>query len=132
VLDHFRLLVVVDWPGERSGVHRIERPATGSYALVPVDIKQKGKERVGEKSVSGKGGDLNGSTQHQARTHLALKTRAKSLVRVRSDGTLPRLGFVQVKPNTWFSRGSIAESAQWMVLHRPVELTAFIGRSADR
>jgi hypothetical protein len=33
--------VWVDWPGERSGVHRSERPATGSYALVPVDIKQK-------------------------------------------------------------------------------------------
>jgi hypothetical protein len=30
----------VDWPeGERSGVHRIERPATGSYARVPVENK---------------------------------------------------------------------------------------------
>jgi hypothetical protein len=28
--------------------------------------------------VSGKAGDLNGSTQHPARTHLALKTKAKN------------------------------------------------------
>jgi hypothetical protein len=33
---------------------------------------------------------------------------------------------VEVKANTWFSRGSIAESAHWMVLHRPVELAGFI------
>jgi len=39
-VDHFRLLNV-GWigPAERSGVHRIERPATRSYALVPVEIK---------------------------------------------------------------------------------------------
>ena len=36
-------------------MHRIEGPATRSYALVPVEIKQKGTVHVGEKSVSGKG-----------------------------------------------------------------------------
>jgi len=41
-------------PRERSGVHRIERPATGSYVYAPVEIKQKGTGHVGEKSVSGK------------------------------------------------------------------------------
>ena len=34
-------------------MHRIERPATGSYALAPVDIKQKATMHVGEKSVCG-------------------------------------------------------------------------------
>jgi hypothetical protein len=34
-------------------VHRIERPVTRSYALVPVEIKQKGTVHVGEKSVCG-------------------------------------------------------------------------------
>jgi hypothetical protein len=38
-LDHLRLLVSVDRPGERSGVHRSERPATGSYAPIPVESK---------------------------------------------------------------------------------------------
>jgi hypothetical protein len=37
-------------------VHRIERPATGNYAFVPVDIKQKARGHIGEKSVSGNGG----------------------------------------------------------------------------
>jgi hypothetical protein len=36
-------------------VHRIERPATGSYAPAPVEIKQKATRYLGEKSVSGKG-----------------------------------------------------------------------------
>src|ERR1700722_327928 len=46
-----------------------------------------------------KPGGLNGSTQHSSRTRLALKTKAKSLVRVRSAGTLPWLGFYRVRPN---------------------------------
>jgi hypothetical protein len=36
-------------------VHHIERPATGSYALVSVENNQKGAGHVDEKSVSGKG-----------------------------------------------------------------------------
>src|SRR5712664_3345425 len=44
-------------------------------------------------------GGLNGSTQHSARTHLALKTRAKIAREVRSVGTLPWLGFDRVQPN---------------------------------
>jgi hypothetical protein len=43
--------------------------------------------------------DRNGSTQHLGRTRLALKTKAKSLARVRSAGTLPWLGFDGVQPN---------------------------------
>src|SRR6266849_5109295 len=43
--------------------------------------------------MSGNRGGLNGSTQHSSRTRLALKTKAKSLARVRSAGTLPWLGF---------------------------------------
>ena len=46
-----------------------------------------------------KRGGLNGSTQHSARTHLALKTRAKIVREVRSVGTLPWLGFDRVQPN---------------------------------
>src|SRR6266404_3969564 len=38
-------------------------------------------------SVPDKSGGLNGSTQHSSRTRLALKTKAKSLARVRSAGT---------------------------------------------
>src|SRR6266850_7816625 len=44
-------------------------------------------------------GGLNGSTQHSSRTRLALKTKAKSLARVRSAGTLPWLGFDRGQPN---------------------------------
>jgi hypothetical protein len=36
-------------------VHRIESPATGSYAPGPVEIKQKGTVHVDGKSVSGNG-----------------------------------------------------------------------------
>jgi hypothetical protein len=32
-----------------------------------------------------------------------------------------------VQPNRRYSRGSIAESTHWMVLHRPVELARLIG-----
>src|SRR5260370_2448053 len=46
-----------------------------------------------------KSGGLNGSTQHSSRTRLALKTKAKSLARVRSAGTLPCLGFDRGRPN---------------------------------
>src|SRR6266852_4261870 len=49
--------------------------------------------------LSGKRGGLNGSTQHSARTHLALKTRAEIAREVRSVGTLPWLGFDRVQPN---------------------------------
>ncbi len=35
---------------------------------------------------------------------------------------MPWLGFGRVQPNGRFSRGCIAESMHWMVLHRPVEL----------
>src|SRR5580704_9882249 len=45
-----------------------------------------------------KRGGLNGSTQHPGRTRLAWKTKAKSLARVRSAGTLPWLGFDRVQP----------------------------------
>src|SRR5712664_3562487 len=48
---------------------------------------------------SDKRGGLNGSTQHSSRTRLALKTKAKSLARVRSAGTLPWLGFDRGQPN---------------------------------
>src|SRR6266850_2357821 len=46
-----------------------------------------------------KRGGLNGSTLHSSRTRLALKTKAKSLARVRSAGTLPWLGFDRGQPN---------------------------------
>jgi hypothetical protein len=42
---------------------------------------------------------LNGSTQHSGRAQLALKTKSKSLARVRSAGTLSWLGFGRVMPN---------------------------------
>jgi hypothetical protein len=45
----------------------------------------------------GKSGGLNGSTQHSARTHHALKTKAKNARSVRSAGTLPWLGFDRVQ-----------------------------------
>src|SRR5271165_525658 len=48
---------------------------------------------------TGKYGGLNGSTQHSGRTQLALKTKAKSLARVRSAGTPPWLGFDRAQPN---------------------------------
>src|SRR6266403_5385628 len=44
-------------------------------------------------------GGFNGSTQHPSRTRLALKTKAKSLARVRPAGTLPWLGFDRGQPN---------------------------------
>jgi hypothetical protein len=49
--------------------------------------------------VSDYAGGLNGSMQHSSRTRLALKTKAKSLARVRSVGTLPWLGSDRVQPN---------------------------------
>jgi hypothetical protein len=65
------------------------------------------------------------NTKLESRWHR--KQKPKSLARVRPRGTLPYLGFVQAKPNRWSSRGSIAESAHSMVLHRPVELAVFTG-----
>src|SRR5579859_2087952 len=50
-------------------------------------------QRRWTRSMSGYPGDLNGSTQHSSRTRLALKTKAKSLARVRFGGTLPWPGF---------------------------------------
>jgi len=50
-------------------------------------------------SSSGSWGGLNGSMQHSGRTPLALKTKAKSLGRVRSAGTPPGLGFDQMRSN---------------------------------
>jgi hypothetical protein len=76
--------------------------------------------------MSGNLGGLNGSTQHSGRTQFALKTKAKSLAKVRSAGTLPWLGFDRVQTDR-FSRGSIVESTPWMVLHRPVELARITG-----
>jgi hypothetical protein len=55
------------------------------------------------------------------------KQKLKSLARHRPTGTLPWVGFDRVQPNRWFSRGSIAESKHWMLLHRPVELAAVTG-----
>jgi ASPM-SPD-2-Hydin domain-containing protein len=65
--------------------------------------------------------------QHSSRTRLALKTKAKSLARVRSAGTLPWLSFDRDSQTDPFSWGSIVESTHWMVLHRPVELAANFG-----
>jgi hypothetical protein len=47
----------------------------------------------------GNRGGFNGSTQHSARTHLGLKTKAKIARQLRSAGTLPWLGFDRVQPN---------------------------------
>ena len=44
-------------------------------------------------------GGLNRSTQYSGQTQLALKTKAKSLARVGSAGTLPWLGFDRVQSN---------------------------------
>jgi len=55
--------------------------------------------RVSKIHFSDYGGDLKGSTQHSSRTRLALKTKGKSLARVRSAGTLPWLGFDRKQPN---------------------------------
>jgi hypothetical protein len=65
--------------------------------------------------------------QHSSRTRLALETKPKSLVRVKSAGTLPWLGLTEYSPTDRFSRGSIVESMYWMVLHRPVELAELTG-----
>ena len=55
--------------------------------------------------MSGLAGGLNGSTQHLGRTRLALKTKTKSLARVRSAGTLLWLGFDRVQSNRWVLSG---------------------------
>ena len=60
------------------------------------------------------------------------KQKLKSLARFRPVGKLPWLAFGRVQPHTRFSRGSIAESMHWMVLHRPVELAAFIRHFVER
>src|SRR5208282_5027305 len=59
------------------------------------------------------------------------KQKLNSLARVRPAGTLPWLGFHRVQPKKWFFRASNVESAHWMVLHRPVELAAFIRSRAE-
>ena len=53
------------------------------------------------------GGGLNGSTQHSARTHLALKTKAKIARKVRSAGTLPWLGSDRVQSKEIGSPGEV-------------------------
>src|SRR4030095_4624976 len=72
-------------------------------------------------------GGLNRSMQHSSRTRLALKTKAKSLARVRTAGTLPWLGFDRAQPNRSLLPGSIVDSTHWMVLRRPSEPAAVIG-----
>jgi|GEM_PF-2606922 len=71
-------------------------------------------------------GGLNGSMQHSSRTRFSLRTKAKSFARVRSAGTLRRLGFGRAQPNRSLLLGKHVESTLWMVLHRPFEPTAFI------
>src|ERR1700693_283308 len=73
-------------------------------------------------------GGLKGSMQHSSRTRLALKTKAKSLARVRSAGTRPWLGFDRVQPNGSLAPGSIVESMYWLVLRRPSEPAALTGQ----
>src|ERR1700722_17619579 len=58
------------------------------------------------------------------------KQKPKSLARARPTRTLLWLGLDRAQPNRWFSRGNIAESMHWMVLHRPVEPAAFTGQVA--
>src|SRR4029453_17069609 len=72
-------------------------------------------------------GGLNRSMQHSSRTRLALKTKAKSLARVRSAGTLPWLGFDRAQPNRSLLPGSIVDSTHWMVLRRPSEPARITG-----
>jgi hypothetical protein len=60
--------------------------------------------------MSGYPGGLNGSTQQSGQTQLVLKTKAKSLARVRSAETLPWLGFDRVQRSDRFCRGSIVAS----------------------
>jgi len=55
-------------------------------------------------------GDLNGSLQHSGRTELALKTKVKSLARVRPAGTLPWPGCDRVLPADRFFRERIVAS----------------------
>src|SRR4030095_3739795 len=76
-------------------------------------------------------GGLNSSMQHSSRTRLALKTKAKSLARVRSAGTLPWLGFDRAQPNRSLLPGSIVDSTHWMVLRRPSEPAPVTRKVAD-
>jgi len=73
-------------------------------------------------------GGLNRSMQRSARTHMALKTKAESAGQVRSAEHYPGSGFSRVPPNRRPARGSIVESTNWMVLHRPPEPAALIGK----
>src|SRR5579863_4236445 len=61
------------------------------------------------------------------RTGLALRTKAKTLARVRSARTLPWLGFDRVQPNGTLDPGGIVESTHWMVLRRPSEPARITG-----
>jgi hypothetical protein len=80
-----------------SGVHR--DASTGKSCPLAMGFRTSQFPNAGTMShMSGKPGDLNGSTQHSRRTRLALKTKAKSLARVRSAGTLPWLAFDRVQP----------------------------------
>ena len=70
--------------------------------------------------LSGYAGGLNGSTQHSSRTRRALKTKAKSLARVRSAGTLPWLGFDRGQPNRPLLLGKAlsAQHLRWCCIDR--------------
>src|SRR5580692_4362151 len=57
-----------------------------------------------------KSGGFNGSRQHSARTRLALKTKAKSLARVRSTETPTWLSFDRVQPNRSVLPGNYRQS----------------------
>jgi len=63
------------------------------------DHEEKSEVKAGTMPMLDKHCELNRSMQDTGRTRFALKTKAKSLARVRSLGTLPWLGFDRVQPN---------------------------------
>ena len=69
-----------------------------------------------------------GRRNTQVECSLHWKTKAKSLARVRSIGTLAWLGFERVRPIRALLRGSIVESMHWMVLRRPFEPAGETGK----
>ena len=54
-----------------------------------------------------KRGGLNGSTQHSARTHIALETKPKSPARLDQPERYPWLGFDRAQPNRSVSPGEV-------------------------
>jgi hypothetical protein len=83
---------IINTPRRKPGVWGTRRNS------VPDITALNGKVGAGAQ-VTGNAGAFHGSTQHPVRTRFALKTKAKSLARVRSVGTLPWLGFDRVQPN---------------------------------